>query len=176
MIFKINILFLVSHRCYTTNTRFNSNGDANTNYLDLHYEACGLEELIESIRLVIDHSNQKIHYNYTCRKTPCSCNHTIEFFPASNTGYVNAMFLHRQVVQCSNDDLIKDSQLTTSPTVKKIGYKYRCCDSLGNTNLCYNGSGFTKLQLFGNGLDQYKYSVRLAKLFTRSAKKGKKQL
>ena len=68
------------------------------------------------------------------------------------------------------------SQLTTSPTVKEIGYKYRCCDSLGNTNLCYNGSGFTKLQLFGNGLDQYKYSVRLAKLFTRSAKKGKKQL
>ena len=49
MIFKINILFLVSHRCYTTNTRFNSNGDANTNYLDLHYEACGLEELIERL-------------------------------------------------------------------------------------------------------------------------------
>ena len=174
--FKINTLFLVSHRCYTSNTRFNNNGDPHTNYLDLHYETCGLEELIESIRLVIDRSNQKIHYNYTCRKVPCPCNHSIEFFPSSNTGNVNEIFLHRRVVQCSNDDLIKDSQLTTVHTVKEIDYAYRCCNRLGNVNPCYHDRGFTKLQLFGNGLDQYKYSVRHVKLFTRSAKQGKKQM
>ena len=89
---------------------------------------------------------------------------------------MNAVFLYRQVAQCSNDDLIKDSQLTNVSTVKTINYEYRCCDTLGNTNLCYQGRGFTKLQLFGNGLDQYKYSVRRAKLFTSSAKEGKKQL
>ena len=132
--------------------------------------------MIENIRIVLDRSNQKIHYNYTCRKTPCPCNYTIEFFPSNNTGHVNAVFLHRQVVQCSNDDLIKDSQLTNNFTVKAIDYEYKCCDKLGNTKLCHRDLGSTKLQLFGNGLDHYKYSVRRAKLFTSSAKQGKEQL
>ena len=199
---KTNILFLVFNRCYEYHTTFSYNGNQDFTYLKHHHVNCGLNKMIQSIKLERNGpSGDKIRYNYTCCETPCQCNHHVEInpFTEDEDGKIDA--LYRQNTQCSHDDFITSFNLTHNTSLKKICYRYRCCSISGRNKIsyraqtpsnekgngkviyldrhgisCKNGYGLTKFHLIENDDNHYQYNFSCTKILPTCDEQGKSGL
>ena len=196
----INIIFLVSNRCYTSYTPFVVTKSSRSSLdLDNHHVACGVNEMIQSIKFSRDNSGTKIRYNFTCCKTSYPCDQRTEVNPYTDNGSGSAFFLDRQIVQCSHDDFITSFRLTSNITLGKIRYIYKCCNTPGRNKTsylaetplnddgdghvwyldrhlisCQYGYGLSKFHLLRN-IEKYQYKFTCTKILTSCVKPGKKQ-
>ena len=157
--------------------------------------------MIQSIKFSRDNSGKKIHFNFTCCKTPYPCNQRIQVNPYTDNGRGNADYLDRQIVQCSHEDFITSFPLASNITLKQIRYVYKCCstpgrnktsylaetsfnyDGFGNVTFldrdlisCQYGYGLTKFHLVRNiSIRKYQHKFTCTKILTRCVKPGKKQ-
>ena len=189
IIIKSVFLFLVPLRCNTRYTPYNKDGGGNFVYLDRHQVWCGQNKMILSMGLVRNRSHKNYRYKYKCYTTPYPCYQRFVSNPFTYDGRGSAVYLDRQNVQCSNDDLITYFHLNRNPTHNKVHYTYKCCNIPDRQKKSYDAStpwnlegrgnavyldrhhvhwklgyGLTKFQLVRNGHGRYRYSIRCTKI------------
>ena len=189
IIIKSVFLFLVPLRCNTRYTPYNKDGGGNFVYLDRHQVGCGQNEMMVSMGLVRDSSHKNYRYKYTCCTTPYPCHQRIVNNPFTDDGRGNAIYMDRQNVQCSNDNLITFFHLNRNSAHNKVRYTYKCCNIPGRQKKsydastpwndeggghavyldrhhvhCNSGYGLTKFHLVRNGHGRYQYRIRCTKI------------
>ena len=199
---KTNILFLVSHSCYRYHTTFKSDGEKQSiTYLKHHDVNCGLNRIIQSVKLERNTGGNKIRYNYICCEIPCPCNqHSIRRGNFTDYEDGNTAALYNQNVQCSDHDFITGFNLSHQSNSSKIRYMYKCCNISGRNKAsysaqtplnnngggrviyldrhnisCENGYGVTKFHLIESN-QKIQYNFSCTKILTTCGEQGKWRL